>query len=166
MVPMQAEERTGPGVGAALIAFALFGLIAAVSVLVAQRTGGARGDSVPADSFRESADGGTIEMVTIMRQARRSSEVQAFRSAEMVTIAGSGAIDLSGARMAGENGRLEVVVLGGQARVKVPPQWAVVTGENLTLGALNNQARQAKAEPARTLRLEAVILGGALEVTH
>jgi hypothetical protein len=163
---MQAEERSGPGVGAALLAFAVFGVIAAGSVLVAQRGGGSAGDLGPADSFRESADGGTIEMVAVMRQVRRKSEAQAFRRAEMVTIAGSGTIDLSAARMAGDRGRLEVVVLAGHARVKVPPQWAVVTADSLTLGALNNHASKAEGEPARILRLEAVILGGALEVTH
>ena len=166
MVPMQTEERTGPGVGAALMAFALFGVIAVGSVIVAQRGGEGAGDLGPADAFRESADGGRIEMVAVMRHVRRRSEARAFRSAEMVTIAGSGTIDLSGARMAGERGRLEVVVLGGRALVKVPPEWEVVTADSLTLGALNNRARKAEAEPARTLRLEAVILGGSLEVTH
>jgi len=166
MVPMQAEERRGPGIGAALMAFALFGFIAVASVIVAQRSGTRVVEPWPADSFRESADGGTIEMVAVMRQVRRKSEVQAFRRAEMVTIAGSGSIDLSGARMAGEKAKLEVVVLGGRAIVKVPRQWAVVTADSLTLGSLNNHAREAEEEPAQTLRLEAVILGGALEVTH
>jgi hypothetical protein len=68
--------------------------------------------------------------------------------------------------MAGERGRLEVVVLGGHALVKVPPEWVVVTADSLALGALNNRASKAEAEPARTLRVEAVIIGGALEVTH
>ena len=167
MVPMQAEEeRRGPGIGAALLAFALFGIIAAGSVVVAQRSGARVIDPWPADSFLESADGETIKMVAVMRQVRHRSEAQAFRRAEMVTIAGSGTIDLSGARMAGEKGRLEVVVLGGRALVRVPPEWAVVTADSLTLGALRNHARKAEAEPSRTLRLEAVILGGALEVTH
>ncbi len=168
MVPMQEqeEERKGPGVGAALMAFALFGLIAAGSVIVAQRSGAIAVDPWSADSFRESGDGGTIEMAAVMRQVRRKSTAQAFRKAEMVTIAGNGTIDLTGARMAGERGQLEVVVLAGRATVKVPPQWAVVTGDSLTLGALNNNASKAEAEPARTLRLDAVILGGLLEVTH
>ena len=167
MVPMQEEERKGPGVGAALMASALFGLIAAGSVIVAQRSGTIRVyDPWSAGSFRESGDGGTIEMAAVMRQVRRKSTAQAFRRAEMVTIAGNGTIDLTGARMAGERGKLEVVVLAGRATVKVPPQWAVVTGDSLTLGALNNNASRAEAEPSQTLRLDAVILGGLLEVTH
>jgi len=166
MTAMQAEERTGPGVGAALLAFALFGIIAAGSVVVAQRSGARVIDPWPSDSFLESTDGETIKMVAVMRQVRRRSEAQSFRRAEMVTIAGSGTIDLSGARMAGEKSRLEVVVLGGRALVKVPPEWAVVTGDSLTLGSLTNRADRAEAQPERTLRLDAVILGGSLEVTH
>ena len=166
MVPIQAEEPRGPGVGAALLAFALFGIVAAASVMVAQRSGARVIDPWPSDSFLESADGETIKMVAVMRQVRRRSEATAFRRAEMVTVAGSSTIDLSGARMAGEKGRLEVVVLGGRALVKVPPDWVVVTADSLTLGALRNHARKAEAQPVRTLRLEAVILGGSLEVTH
>jgi hypothetical protein len=167
MAPMQEEERKGPGVGAALMAFALFGLIAAGSVIVAQRSGTVRVvDPWSADSYRESDDGGTIEMTAVMQQVRRKSMAQAFRRAEMVTIAGNGTIDLTEARMAGERGKLEVVVLAGRATVKVPPQWAVVTEDSLTLGALDNNASRAQAEPSQILRLDAVILGGRLEVTH
>jgi len=166
MTAMQAEERTGPGVGAALLAFAIFGFVAAGAVILSQRGGWSAGDSGPMESFRESADGGRVEMVAIMRHVQRRSEAQSFRRAEIVTIVGRSTIDLSGAHMVGEKGRLEVVVLAGRATVKVPPQWAVVTGDSLTLGALENRASRAEAEPARTLRLDAVILGGLLEVTH
>src|SRR5262245_29810244 len=166
MVPMQEEERKGPGVGAALMAFALFGLIAVGSVIVARRSGAIAVDPWPAESYSESADGGVIKMVAVMRQVRRSSEVQAFRSAEMVTIAGNGSFDLTGARMAGDKGKMEVVVMGGRALVRVPPEWAVVTADCLALGSLDNRAARAEAQPEKTLRLEAVILGGALEVTH
>ena len=168
MASMQEMEarHAGPGVGAALLAFVLFAVIAAGSVWVAQRTDGPQGTGGPSDSYREDPEKGTIEMVTVMRQYRRRSETQAFRSAEMVTIAGNGMFDLSGARMAGDKGRLEVVVLGGRALVKVPPEWAVTGSDNVTLGSLVNHARKAAGEPERTLRLEAVILGGALVVTH
>ena len=166
MEPRQEQERSGPGVGAALLAFAFFGLVAGGSVLVAQRQGGRAGDGWSNGSIHESVDGSSIEMVAAMRRAHHRSEAQALRSAEMVTVAGNGTLDLTGARMAGSSSELEVVVIAGRALVKVPPQWAVVTTDNLTVGALRNHARRAEGSPVRTLRLEAVILGGALEVTH
>ena len=167
MVAMQFdEERRGPGVGAALLAFVVFGAIVAGSVILAQRNIEVKTRFGPTDDWRESADGSKVEMVTVMRNLRRSSETKAFKSGEMVTIAGAGLIDLTGAQMAGENSRLDVVVLGGRAHVRVPADWAVEMHDGLTLGASSNRASKATVEPAKRLRLEAVILGGRLDVTH
>ena len=170
MVTTREEVRSGPGVGAAVLAFAVFGLIAAGSVLVARRHGEAGGEGRSSGTYSESADGGRIEMVAFMRQAGHRSETHSFRSAELVTIAGSGSLDLTGARMASDSGRLEVVVIGGRAVVRVPPDWEVVSKDSLAAGRLDNRARRAAGEVTRertrTLRLEAVVLGGRLEVTH
>jgi len=160
------EPRRGPGTGAAILAFAVFALIVAGSVVLAQRNIQVKTVFGPAGDLRESADGSKVEMVTILSANSRKSEARAFRDGEMVTIAGNAMIDLTGAQMAGEKGKLEVVVMGGRARVKVPGDWAVVMEDSLTLGAVNNHASKATAEPARKLRLEAVILGGALDVIH
>jgi hypothetical protein len=149
-----------------LLAFAFLGLVAVASVRVSQRHGEREGEGWPNGSIRESADGSSVEMVAAMRRAVHRSEARALRSAEMVTIAGNGTLDLTEARMAGSSSRMDVVVIAGRALVRVPPDWSVVTDDSLTVGALRNHARWAEAAPARTLRLDAVILGGALEVTH
>ncbi len=166
MVTTQEPEGRRPGVGAALLAFALFVIIVAGAVLVASRHEGPYEDRWSSDRVEESADGGRIEMVTVGRRGEHRSETAAFRSGEMVTIAGRGSLDLTGARMAGDSGRLEVVVIGGKALVRVPPEWAVESKDSVAVGAVDNQARRAEAGPPRRLVLEAVILGGRLEVTR
>jgi hypothetical protein len=166
MVTTQETDGTRPGVGAALIAFAVFALIVAGAVLVARRQGEPTKNRWSAARVEESANGEQVEMVTVMRRAEHRSEASSFRSAEMVTIAGRGSLDLTGARMAGDSGRLEVLVIGGRAQVRVPPEWAVVIEDSLAVGAVDNRARRAEADPARKLILEAVVLGGRLEVTH
>jgi hypothetical protein len=165
MEPREQTESPRPGMGAALLAFAVFALVAGASVVVARRQGVGVEAGWPKGSIRESADGSTIEMVSAMRRAYHRSEARALRKGEMVTIAGNGTLDLTGAQMAGTSGKLEVVVIAGRATVRVPPEWAVVTSD-LTVGALRNYARRAKGDPEKTLRLEAVILGGALDVIH
>lgn len=159
-------NRPGPGAGAALLAFAVFALIAAAGVLAVDRRGGFPDSEGPAGSIIQSADGSTLKMVAVMRHLRHRSETSGFRRAEVVAIAGRATLDLSEARMAGDSGKMEVVVMGGRAEVKVPPDWAVETKGSLAVGVLENHARHAEGGSARTLRLNAVVFGGRLEVTH
>jgi hypothetical protein len=162
----QETHRSAPGTGAALLAFAVFALISAGSVALVQHRGGFPAPDGVRGEIRESTDGSRLEMATILRRLMYKARTSAFRKAEMVTVAGDGLLDLTGARMAEERGQLEVVVIGGHAQVKVPPDWEVISTGSLAVGAIRNDARHAEAQPVRTLRLKAVILGGALEVTH
>ncbi len=166
MVTTQETDERGPGVGAALIAAAVFVIIVAGAVLVARRHEGPSESRWSSDRVEESADGGRIEMVTVGRRGEHRSGTAAFRSGEMVTIAGRGVLDLTGARMAGDSAKLKVVVIGARALVRVPPEWAVESHGSLAVGAMDNQARRAAADPPRRLVMEAVVLGGRLEVTR
>jgi hypothetical protein len=158
-------KHPAPGVGAALIAFAVFAGIAGASLFVAHRRPVLVATAGPSESIRESADRSRLEVVAVMKRISYRSDTAAFRKAELVTVAGRSSLDLSGARMAGESGQMEVVVLGGRAEVKVPPEWAVIA-DTVAVGAMENRARHAEGNPVRTLRLKAVVLGGWLEVTH
>lgn len=166
MTTTQDPNASGPGVGAAFLAFAVFVIIAAGSVAVAQRSGTLYDDGRWVGRESESSDGGRVEVAALMRHVRHRSETQDFRRAEMVTIAGSSVLDLSGARMKAEKGTLEVVVIAGSAFVKVPPDWAVVSTDSISVGQIDNRARKAEGSLAGKLRLEAVVLGGRLEVSH
>src|SRR5262245_12120811 len=111
---MEMREETDsrrPGVGAALLAFVVFALVAGASVVAARRQGVGVEAGWPKGSIRESADGSTVEMVSAMQRTDYRSEARALRKGEMVTIAGNGTLDLTGARMAGASSELEVVVI-------------------------------------------------------
>jgi len=162
----QEIDRPASSVRSALLAFAVFLVIAGGSLAVVQRRGDLADVQGASGHIRQSTDGSRLEMVACMGRAEYRSTTSTLRHAELVTVAGQSALDFSQARMAGDRGELQVFVMGGRAQVKVPPNWEVVTSDSLAVGALLNRARHAQAEPVRTLRLEAVVLGGMLEVTH
>ena len=163
----QDRDRTGPGIGAAVAAFVVFALIAAGAVLVARHSGDAASGRWSAGQVKESADGTRISMAAVMtRDMNHTSGARAFRRGDLVAIAARGRLDLTEARMDGDRGRLEAVVIAGRAEIRVPPDWQVVTDDCVILGALWNRAKKAEGEARHTLRLEAVVLGGSLEITH
>jgi hypothetical protein len=164
-----AEEnrRSGPGVGAALVAFVIFAGICAGSVALARRHGTLYDDARPGDRSAGTSELESVEAQAIMRQASYFSDSQSFRRAELVTIAGRGELDLSAAKMKGDRGRLEVVVIAGAAIVKVPPDWAVVSADNIAAaGVIENRAKQAEGTDVKKVRLEAFVLAGRLDVIH
>ena len=166
MTTPDAQQNSRPGVGAALIAFAVFAGICAGSIALAHRHGTLYDDFQPGDIARSSGKE-NVEATAIMRQARFSSDSQAFRSAELVAIAGRGVLDLSAAKMKGDSGRLEVVVIAGAAVVKVPPDWAVMSADNVAAaGAIENHAKQAEGPDVKKVHLEAFVLAGRIDVVH
>ena len=162
-----AEEsrRSGPGVGAALVAFAIFAGICAGSVALARRAGTLYDDDQPRG--RIGASSGRVEAQAIMRQAIYFSDSQDLRRAELVAIAGRGVLDLSAAKMQGDSAKLEVVAIAGAAIVKVPPDWAVVSAENIAAaGAIENHAKRAEGPDVKKVRLDAFVLAGRIDVIH
>lgn len=162
----QDQDRPGPGIGAAVAAFVVFALIAAGAVLAARHSGDAAAGRWSAGQVKESSDGTRITMAAVMRQMNHASGTQVFRRGDLVAIAGKGRLDLTEARMEGDRGHLEAVVIAGRAEIRVPPDWQVVTDDCVILGGLWNRAKKAEGEARHTLRLDAVVLGGALEITH
>ncbi|HEU5182247.1 MAG TPA: hypothetical protein VFW45_15790 [Candidatus Polarisedimenticolia bacterium] len=167
MTNLDANDTSRPGIGAALIAFAIFAGICAGSIAVARRHGTLYDDIPPGDRSAETSRQENVEAHAIMREARYSSDSQAFRSAELVAIAGRGVLDLSAAKMKGDSGRLEVVVIAGAAVVKVPPDWAVMSADNVAAaGAIENYAKKAEGSEVKKVHLEAFVLAGRIEVVH
>ena len=161
----QDQERSGPGIGAAVAAFVVFALIAAGAVIVGKRQGGAASGRWSASQVRESADGTRVTMAAVMRETNHSSATRTFRRGDLVAIAGRGRLDLTRATMDGDRGRLDAVVIGGRAELRVPPDWQVVD-DGLIIGGFKNGAKTAQGEARHTLRLDVVVLGGTLEISH
>lgn len=166
MVSTMDQDRRAPGAGAALVAFVLFALIACGSVLIAKRQGPAAHRRFSTGQVEESADGTRVTMAAVLREMSHASGPQAFRRGDLVAVAGKGRLDLAGARMEGDRGRMEAVVIAGSAELRVPADWQVVTGDSVILGRLSNRAEKAEGEARHTLRLEAVVLAGSLEISH
>jgi len=152
---------TQPGIGAALVAFAVF----LAFVLGAQALSQ---DLPPEDPWSgiEAGDHPRIETIAVLSRAQAGSRSQEFRSGEVVVVAGDGIVDLGQAELAARGGRLEIVVVFGKVRVRVPEGWTVVTDTDLFLGSFDHPEGTGVVDPTRRLEVEAVVLAGAVEITH
>jgi predicted membrane protein len=174
------SDSTRAGTGAALVAFALFVLIAVGSYVAWQRLGGEAAAPahtkpwaeiapgvklmVPGDDVKD--NGEKIEVVAFMRESRYASQAQHLKRVEVVAIAGHAHLDLSETLLDATGGRIEAVVIAGRADIRVPNDWTVKTTDTMNLGALDNTAREGGTDPAKVVRLETVIMAGEVHITH
>lgn len=161
MVATQEQNRITPGIGAALFAFALFLLLALWAQLFWQRHEG-----LERDVATRVEDGSRIEALAAFCERRAVSRSASFEKAEAAVLAGRLTIDLTGAELAPSGGSLEAAVFGGRLQVRVPGDWTVVRGEQVLLGAYVNRTDRSQADPEKILRLEGLVVGGAIIVTH
>ncbi len=175
------QARRGPGVGAALLAFALFVAIAAGSYMVAQRRGGLEsgaageghagggrddhraGDAMPEASVDEQP---RVEGIAFLGGSHHVVRSQEFQGADMVAILGESELDLTGADLAATGGRIEAFVLFGKMHIRVPRDWTVVRDGHVVFGKFVHSLETDRADPAKKVRLEAVVVMGEIEVTH
>ena len=161
MVTTQEQNRITPGIGAALGAFALFLLLALGAQLFWQRHEG-----IEREVSTRIEEGARVEAFAFFSGRRAVSRAAEFERADAAAIAGHLTLDLTEARLAPSGGRVSVFVFGGKLEVKVPEGWTVVRGEQVLLGAFVNHTRRSQADPEKVLRLDGLVLGGALVVTH
>ena len=162
MVATQERNRITPGVGAALFAFALFLLLMLGAQLFWQRHEGLDRD----DLATRVEDGARMEALAAFSDRHARSTAAAFERADAAAIAGRLELDLTGAGLAPGGAHVDAVVVGGKLEVRVPEDWTVVRGEQVLLGAFLNRTRRSQADPAKILRLEGLVVGGAIIVTH
>ena len=154
-------NRITPGVGAALFAFGLFLLLALGAQLFWQRHEGLDGDV-----RTRIEEGARMEALAAFSERRAVSRSVAFEKAEVAVLAGRLKLDLTEAQPAPAGASVEAAVFGGKLEVRVPEGWTVVRGEQVVLGAFVNRTRDAQADPEKVLRLEGLVVGGAIVVTH
>lgn len=179
----QEQTRGGPGVIAALIAFLVFLAIAIGAHTAAQRldsgragggpgaveTGAAEtgGDSRARDLLHEKAvDEPRLEAIAFLGGTRRVVRSEEFRAADVVAILGGCELDLRAADLAATGGRIEAFVLFGNLQIRVPRGWTVVRDDQVIFGRFENRLETGGADPAKKVRLEAVVVFGEIEVTH
>ena len=161
MVATQEQNRITPGVGAALGAFALFLLLALAAQLFWQRHEG-----LDREVATRIEDGAKLEALAAFSERRARSTAASFEKAEVAVLVGRLTLDLTEAELAAEGGSVEAAVFGGKLVVRVPEDWTVVRGEQVLLGAFVNRTRREQADPEKILRLEGLVVGGAVVVTH
>jgi predicted membrane protein len=161
MVATQERNRITPGVGAALGAFALFLLLTLAAQLFWQRREG-----LDRDVATRVEDDARMETFAAFCERRAVSRAASFEKAEAAVFAGNLTLDLTEAGLAPSGGSVEAAVFGGKLQVRVPEDWTVVRGEQVILGGFVNHTRRAQADPAKILRLEGLVVGGAIVVTH
>jgi hypothetical protein len=161
MVATQEQNRVTPGVGAALFAFALFLLVGLGAQMFWQRHEGLdRPDAVTREE-----SGARMEALAAFSQRRAVSTAEAFEQADAAALAGQLELDLTGAGLA-EGAHVDTLVVGGKLQIRVPQDWTVVRGEQVLLGTYLNRTLRSQADPAKVLRIEGLVLGGAIVVTH
>jgi predicted membrane protein len=174
--PMQMNgepTQSHAGLYAALIAFAFFALVAVGSYAAFQRQGGSAAldgeghDIIMVTPGRSTKDAhGKIEMASFLHNSRYASQATDLRHAEVVAIMGRSTLDLTGAQLAGTSGTIEAVALCGSADIKVPPDWTVKTKDYTVLGAVRNAGPDGVSPQEKVVQLEAVVIMGAVNVTH
>jgi predicted membrane protein len=173
--PMNGEQtRTHASLYAALLAFALFMLVAVGSYAAFQRQGGSaaldRDDNhdifvvTPGKHTRDA--NGKIEMAAFFHNSQYASHATGLRHAEVVAIVGHSTLDLTDAQLAASGGTIEAVALCGRTDIKVPPDWTVKSKDYTVLGAVNNAGPDGVSVQEKVVRLEAVAIMGAVNVSH
>jgi len=108
-----------------------------VAALVARRRLVSRGEP----------DDDTVDLVGIMNGFELASRATAFRGGTILGWFGGGTLDLRGATLHEDGGRLEVRALFGGARIVVPPTWPVEPRVTAIFGGVGD-TRDATAEPS------------------
>ena len=161
MVMTQERNRITPGIGAALAAFFFFlGVVAASQVYLGAAAPLIRG---AAPRIEESDSVDTTALFGHKTSISRSEE---FRRAEVAVLFGDCVLDLRSAGLAPGGARVETLAAFGRVRIIVPDDWSIERGEELILGGYVNHAGLSAPDPRKVLRLEGVVFGGELEVSH
>ena len=159
MTTTQESVKPGPGPVAAILAFAVFLVLLIATYMAFQRH---PGDDVHVGDGAASR----IEQVAVMSESREVSRAPDFRRAEMAAVMGHGILDLREAKIQGREAVVEAFVLMGQATIRIPEDWTVVTKEVVVMGALHNRTRPEGADPEKQLRIEGLVAMGAITVSH
>jgi predicted membrane protein len=162
---MTNQERitSGPGPIAAVVAFAVF-LALLVGSYKAMENRPDAGWS-PGQDTNHSSSASRIDSVAVMSETRQLSDSPDFERAEVTAVMGHGVLDLRKAEIQGE-AVVECLVFMGQATIRVPEDWTVVTKEVVLMGGTHNRTRKEAADPAKRLRIDGLVLMGGLVVTH
>ena len=125
---------------------------------------GSAGTGSPADA--PAGGGGGEEAITAFAfwsGSRRRSTSQQFRRADVVAVMGGVEIDLRQASTATGEAVLDVFVMWGGVKVKVPPDWTVVNQVVPIMGGSDDRTSGTGAAKHR-LRVRGVVIMGGVDI--
>ena len=142
--------------------YALRGLLAAATIVtlgVLLSTANTRAGS-------ELDSNGRFRLTSIVGGRSLDGETTAFEGGEASTFMGGIDLDLREARMAGDEAVIEISVVMGGVRLRVPDGWVVIADVDPVLGGVKNRARWAGAEGEPRLVVRGTILMGGLDISN
>jgi hypothetical protein len=161
MVMTQERNRITPGVGAALAAFFFFlGVVAASQVYLGAAAPLVRGAAPLL------ATGDAVDATVIFGQRRAVSRSETFRRADVAVLFGNCDVDLRDAQLAPGGAKVQTLAAFGRVHLIVPADWSVERGDELILGSYVNHPGFSTPNPDKVVRVEGMVFGGALEVSH
>jgi predicted membrane protein len=114
----------------------------------------------------EDRDAYTRAFAVMAGNVRRSVS-SAFRGAELTAVMGGVHLDLTGARLEGEEALVDVFAFWGGIEIRVPPDWAVVSRVTPLMAGYEDKTRPAAATaPARRLVVRGLVVMGGVEVKN
>lgn len=160
MESTQDSVKRGSGLATALLAFAVF-LALLIGAYMAWRNRPA-----PEVHIGDAGTASRIEQFAMMTESREVSRTPDFRRAEIAAVMGHGVLDLRQADIKGREAVIEAFVLMGHATIRVPESWTVVTKDMVVMGGTRNHTRREGTDPEKRLRVEGMVLMGALTISH
>jgi hypothetical protein len=96
----------------------------------------------------------------------RRSVSSGFRGAELTAVMGGVEMDLSGARLEGEQAVVDVFAFWGGIEIRVPTDWAVVSRVMPLMAGYEDKTRPSATPPAKRLVVRGLVIMGGIEVKN
>jgi hypothetical protein len=108
---------------------------------------------------------GDASGAVLMGERRDRWDDQQFDGGELSAVMGTLGMDLSDARMQGEEAALNVKVVMGEVKLRVPRDWQVVVAGNPVLGEVVDRTRPAQdGDAAPRLVVHCDVVMGSIEI--
>ncbi len=113
----------------------------------------------------EDRDAYTRAFAVMAGNVRRSVS-SAFRGAELTAVMGGVHLDLTGARLEGDEALVDVFAFWGGIEIRVPPDWAVISRVTPLMAGYEDKTRPAATTSAKHLVVRGLAIMGGVEVKN
>lgn len=131
-----------------------FGLSVLVSALERNRFRVESGAGAPGIANAPLGASPVVDTHAIFSESRSGSETKDFRGGQASAIFGAARFDLRNASMSQDEARIHVDVIFGEAEVRVPESWNVISRAAVVFGGVNDKTSHPRIDPSvKTPRL-------------